>query len=204
LEVAVRYIAVAAMLLRRWPRKAGGRHELAMRVGGFLTRAGFSAEDIDRSVDAVATEADDEEVADRRRAAADSRAAFEGGKHAYGLPALQAALGEGVANAIAKIVGYGEHDRDVPVIKVKAGDLPAVATTSEKRKQCPNCTASGQSRSTSHRPPDFGPSCTPMFWSRPLKYCVTFSGVIVTSCQSRVLGPFEPCGIGTGFQPRLM
>jgi hypothetical protein len=132
LEAAVRYIAVAAMLLRRWPRKAGGRHELAMRVGGFLARAGFSAEDIDRIVDAVATEADDEEVADRRRAAADSRAAFEGGKHAYGLPALQAALGEGVANAIAKIVGYGEPDRDVPVIKVKAGDLPAVATTSEK------------------------------------------------------------------------
>ena len=132
LEAAVRDIAVASVLLRHWPKGPGGRHDLAMRVGGFLARAGFSAEDIDRIVDAVATEADDEEVADRRRAAADSCAAFEGGKRAYGLPALQAALGEGVANAIAKIVGYDEPDRDVPVIKVKAGDLTAVATTSEK------------------------------------------------------------------------
>jgi hypothetical protein len=132
LEAAVRNIAVASVLLRHWPKGPAGRHDLAMRVGSFLARAGLSAEDIDRIVDAVATEADDEEVADRRRAAADSCAAFEGGKCAYGLPALQAALGEGVANAIAKIVGYGESDRDVPVIKVKAGELTAVATTSEK------------------------------------------------------------------------
>ena len=132
LETAIRYIAVASMLLRYWPTKAGGRHNLAMRVGGFLARAGLSADDIDHIVDAVTTEAGDEEVADRRRAAADSCAAFEGGERAYGLPSLRAALGDGVANAIAKMVGYGESDRDVPVIKVKAGELTAVATTSEK------------------------------------------------------------------------
>ena len=120
------------MLLRYWPTKAGGRHNLAMRVGGFLARAGLSADDIDRIVDAVATETGDEEVADRRRAAVDSCAAFEGGERAYGLPSLQEALGEGVTNAIAKIVGYGESDRDVPVIKVKAGELTIVASTSEK------------------------------------------------------------------------
>jgi Bifunctional DNA primase/polymerase, N-terminal len=132
LEAAVRHIAVAAMLLRYWPRSAGSRHDLAMRVGGFLARADFSAEDIDRIVDAVATEADDEEVADRRRAAGDSCVAFEKGTRAYGLPALQEALGEGVANAIAKVVDYGEPDRDVPVIKVNAGELTVVATSGEK------------------------------------------------------------------------
>ena len=85
LKGAVRMIAVASLLSRHWPTVSGSRHDLAMRVGGSLARAGLTEEEIDEIIVAVTTEAGDEEVEDRRTAAADAASAFRtGDANAYG------------------------------------------------------------------------------------------------------------------------
>jgi AAA domain/Bifunctional DNA primase/polymerase, N-terminal len=105
----VRGIAFASLLLRHWPKGTGNRHELARRVGGFLARADYKEEDIGRLVEIVAHEAGDDEVKDRCKAASDAAAGLAKGEHVYGLPKLQESMGEKVANALAKIIGYNER-----------------------------------------------------------------------------------------------
>jgi Bifunctional DNA primase/polymerase, N-terminal len=123
----VRSLAVAALLLRHWPRQKGSRHELALRVGGFLARAGKSESDIARYVRIVAQEAGDEEAEDRSQAAAAAAPAYARGEPVYGLPALREYLDDKAANAIAKILQYGN-----PLIRVEAGGLGATATRGEE------------------------------------------------------------------------
>ncbi|MCX7310263.1 MAG: bifunctional DNA primase/polymerase [Alphaproteobacteria bacterium] len=126
---AVRGIAVASLLLRHWPDK-GSRHDFARVVGGFLARADVPPEAIERMVAVVATEAGDEEVKDRRRAASDAAAAYADGKNTYGLPELQEHLG-GDAEALAKILHY-DNGTTLPVIKVRAGELSKITSEAEK------------------------------------------------------------------------
>ena len=52
LKVAVTKIAVGTILIRHWP-PLGGRHEAALTLGGFLARAGWTADDVDHFVTTI-------------------------------------------------------------------------------------------------------------------------------------------------------
>lgn len=131
LKNAVRNVALGTILLRCWP-ESGSRHELSLRVGGFLARAGLDAEAIDRIIEAVATEAGDDEVQDRRVAAAAAHEACANGEKVYGFPALKEAIGDDPAKALAKIAEFSEEESDLPVIKYSPGDASIATTKAEK------------------------------------------------------------------------
>ncbi len=120
LKKAVIGIAVASLLVRHYPAE-GGRHQYAQCIGGFLARTGgTSAEEIARFVRIVAQAAGDSEVADRARAARDAADAYAEGDNAYGLTKLREMLGEPVADAIAKIIGYREGTGVAPAFSEEA------------------------------------------------------------------------------------
>jgi hypothetical protein len=96
------------MLVRHWP--SGGRHDTSLVVGGFLSRAGWSPEAIHHFVAATLRDVGTrEEVADWARSASSSAASLAAGEHVYGLTQLTEVFGAAVAKAIAKIVGYHDH-----------------------------------------------------------------------------------------------
>ena len=103
---AVRGIAVASLLLRHWHHD--GAHDMALRIGGFLARAGATQEDIGKIVTIVAHEAGGSAgaVKNHSRTAKDAADAYAEGKPTYGLPALRECLGEKGANALARILDY--------------------------------------------------------------------------------------------------
>src|SRR5262249_40153643 len=105
-------LGCAALLLRGWSSK-GSRHTAALIVGGFLARAGWDLDDIKYLMRAIATEAGDEEVADRIETAADSHENFHKDEIVAGLPKLRELIGEALANKIAKLLGYIDHDAEV-------------------------------------------------------------------------------------------
>jgi Family of unknown function (DUF5906)/Bifunctional DNA primase/polymerase, N-terminal len=111
LYAAITKVAVGAMVLRHWPDKKG-RHEAALRIAGLLARAGWEVETIVDFVETIAHEAQDEEVADRVKAAKDAVEEFARGGRTFGLPALIEWFTEPVANAIAKLLRYRESDHD--------------------------------------------------------------------------------------------
>ncbi len=131
LKAAVRSIAVSTILLRHWP-DSGSRHEAALRVGGFLARAGLDAEAIDRIVEAVATEAGDDEVQDRRTAAAAAHEAHSNAEKVYGFPALVDAIGQDAAEALSRMLEFSQEDGELPIIKYSPGDASVAATKAEK------------------------------------------------------------------------
>lgn len=63
LKNAARMVAMATILFKRW--QPGIRHELALSTTALLARHGWSVEDVQTLIRAVATEADDEELRDR-------------------------------------------------------------------------------------------------------------------------------------------
>jgi hypothetical protein len=125
LSRAVRGLAFASLLMRHWPIH-GGAHDVALRVGGFLARAGQPVEHIGQLVEIVAREAGDTVTSHHGRTAMDAAESFAEGKHVYGLPALRERFGEKVANALAKIMNYG-----AAAIRVNPGDLPRVVDQAE-------------------------------------------------------------------------
>lgn len=66
--VSVANLAVAALLVRHWPRE-GARHEVALAPADGLGLAGWVEDDVSQSLQAVATVADDEEARDRIKSA---------------------------------------------------------------------------------------------------------------------------------------
>jgi hypothetical protein len=131
LKSSIRNIAIASVLLRHWP-DSGSRHELSLRVGGFLARAGIDSETIDRIIEAVATEAGDDEVQDRRTAATAAHEAYSNGDRTYGFPALKEAIGAEPAEALARFAEFSEDGSDLPSIKFSPGEASAAATKAEK------------------------------------------------------------------------
>jgi Bifunctional DNA primase/polymerase, N-terminal len=102
-------IAIGTLLLRHWPMKTG-RHEGALRLGGFLARAGWQSDDIGNFVSTIADAAGDEEWKDRERAACDSYEAHERGEPVAGFPKLIEYFSEDVVKQIAHILNYRETD----------------------------------------------------------------------------------------------
>jgi hypothetical protein len=109
LDRACQKIAVGTLLMRHWPLQKG-RHEGALRIGGFLARAGWEREDIASFVGTIAQLVEDEEWKDRERAARDSYDAYEGGEPVAGLPKLRELFGDDVGKQIAKLLKYRDTD----------------------------------------------------------------------------------------------
>ena len=102
-------IAVGTLLMRHWPLQKG-RHEGALRLGGFLARAGWEGEDIASFVAYIAEAVHDEELEDRERAALDTYEAYQRGEFVAGLPKLREHFGDDVGKQIAKLLNYRDTD----------------------------------------------------------------------------------------------
>jgi hypothetical protein len=105
----VRALAAYALVLRHWPGE-GARHEAARILGGFLSRAGKTTDEIAAVTEAIARAAHDEEPRDRRDAAKAAAEAHDEGKNAYGFTAMCEMFGNKVADKIASWLDYGESD----------------------------------------------------------------------------------------------
>jgi Bifunctional DNA primase/polymerase, N-terminal len=133
-------MAVGTIIARHWP--AHGRHDGALRVGGFLARAGWEPDAIGNfmtAVQEVAGVSDPTHVEAGRRAAVYAAEGHRDGAEGYGFPALAELLGEAAAKQIAKIVGYRGREAPEPtpsdartVIKVTGGSLSANADDAER------------------------------------------------------------------------
>jgi Bifunctional DNA primase/polymerase, N-terminal len=138
LDLAAQKIAIGVLLIRHWPA-TGSRHDAALTVGGFLARLGWNADAIADLVEAVATEAGDDDVANRVGAARDSAARLADGGAVYGLPQMIELFDDAVARQIAKIVGYRGREAPEPtapdakpLIKVVSGSLSTNADEAEQ------------------------------------------------------------------------
>ncbi len=105
---AVRRLAAAVLLSRYWPAR-GARHDAAMAVAGALLRAGWSADEAEAFIAAVAEAADDEETRDRGRAVTSTAARLAGGGEATGLPRLRELIDARVVDALASWLGLRER-----------------------------------------------------------------------------------------------
>ena len=124
---AVTRIAVGVLLVRGWP--ADG-HGAALRVAGFLARAGWVADDIAHFVGVIAHAAGDEHHRDHVRTAGDTAKAHARGEKVYGFPALQEFFGEKQAKLIAQWLN-NEPEGTGPSIKCVAGEIPRMTTEAE-------------------------------------------------------------------------
>jgi hypothetical protein len=140
LRLAAVKIAVGTIIARHWPPH--GRHDGALRVGGFLARAGWEPDAIGNFmtvVQEVAGVSDPTHVEAGRRAALYAAEGQSDGGAGYGFPALAELLGEAAAKQIAKIVGYRGREAQEPtpsdarpLIKVAGGSLSANADDAER------------------------------------------------------------------------
>ena len=100
LTADVSMLASACLLARYWPGE-GSRHDAALTLGGFLSRAGYQPAQIRYFVEAITRAAGDPDHRDRKRAAEDAANAHRQGKHAYGLRTLKEVFDEPVARQVA-------------------------------------------------------------------------------------------------------
>lgn len=110
LKLAITKIALGVIIIRRWGNV--GRHEAALRLGGFLARAGWAQDDIAYFIETVARAAGDDEIADRRKAVLDASEAHARGDNTYGLPSIKEHFGDAVGTKIASMLGHREVDTD--------------------------------------------------------------------------------------------
>jgi Protein of unknown function (DUF3987)/Bifunctional DNA primase/polymerase, N-terminal len=107
LHKIVRQIAAYSLLVRYWPpADSHNRHSVALVVGGFLSRAGFSKERVSYIVEVIARAAGDEEWKDRRKAAEDAA----GAERKCGLTRMREVFGETIANKVAEWLEYRGGD----------------------------------------------------------------------------------------------
>jgi hypothetical protein len=121
--------ASAALLMRYWPPTGGGCHKAALVVGGFLARAGFTPDDVEWIVEAIADYAVPDRSEELKRTARDAATAFEKERKTYGLPKLREVFGERMADALAKWLDYnsqhGDEDEEATaeIDEINAADL---------------------------------------------------------------------------------
>ncbi len=111
LHTRVALVAATALLARYWPG-TGARHECAKIVGGFLSRAGKTVEEVRLLVEAAAKAAGDQEWRDRRKAAEDQATAHQAGKNTYGLPAMREMFGADIADKVAAWIDYHDSQQE--------------------------------------------------------------------------------------------
>ncbi len=118
LETAARELAAACLLRRRYP-ESGSRHDFALGLAGGLLRAGWSVPRVERYIEVIAEAAGDDEVEDRIRVVADTKAAIAAGEKATGWPSL------------AKLIdGSGEKEKYVNRVRqlLRADNTPRGST----------------------------------------------------------------------------
>jgi hypothetical protein len=87
-------VAAGCLIARSWPVE-GGRHDAALTVGGFLGRAGLSAQQVAVMIEAISRAAGDTEWRDRVRAAKDQFEHYQTTDKARGFPKLVKLVGDG-------------------------------------------------------------------------------------------------------------
>jgi hypothetical protein len=86
---AVRQVGAACLIARHlWPKEKGGRHGVALALGGALAHAGYPLEDAKRLVKAAAHAVEDDEPEDRLKAVETSYEKKEAGELCTGWPTL--------------------------------------------------------------------------------------------------------------------
>jgi Protein of unknown function (DUF3987)/Bifunctional DNA primase/polymerase, N-terminal len=113
LHTAAARVAAGALIARAWPGE-GSRDDAALALTGWLLRAGWTVEEVDRFVVAVAQAAGDEEARQRAKGKRTREALEKGDAHVYGKPTLADVLADGA--------NVGEHVK-------KWLALPAVRTS---------------------------------------------------------------------------
>ena len=118
LQKAVTRIAVAALLLRHWK----GTNDCALGVCSFLARAGWKDTEIAHVVFAVCQsrgrgQGDKAKLLSMAR---DSIARIEKDEEVRGLPWMQEVFGGGVAEKIAKLVGFFQQEGKTPIDEIGA------------------------------------------------------------------------------------
>jgi len=100
-------LAACALIARNYPR-AGGRHDAALVLGGFLARCGYSVIEVKLFSEAVAVTSS--QPGDKRRdiikTAGDAAQSFIDGRKAAGLPRMGEVFGEVVAKQCGEWLGY--------------------------------------------------------------------------------------------------
>jgi hypothetical protein len=94
LEKAAGKLAAACALTSAWPGEKSNRHHLSLAVAGGLLRGGWSVEEVEKFVEAVASAAGDEEVRDRVRNVQGTFEKIQHDEHVTGWPSLAELLGE--------------------------------------------------------------------------------------------------------------
>jgi len=98
LLLALNRMAAIALLALQWDKS--GRHDLALALTGALLHSGWSSDDASMFVETVAIAAQDEEFADRARAAEDTARDFAAGKPITGWPTLAKHVDEAVIERV--------------------------------------------------------------------------------------------------------
>lgn len=130
LQRACGRLAAAVVITRHWP--TGARHEAAMALAGTLHRCGMSDEQVLSFVDQICVMADDEEKADRLRAAKDTLKRANAKKKYTGATALIEIMGDGPVEAVRAFLTDAASNDDISLMNeefkfVMAGAKPAVA-----------------------------------------------------------------------------
>ena len=152
LKAACIKVAAGALLLRHWPAR-GALHEVAMRVGGFLARAGWSADDIEHFVLSICQQQPNiKDSVKHAKTARDSAELFAAGGKVYGLPKLREFFSEAVTAALVKIVGYDSNAPEpfTPPAQRSLGEVHAAFT----KWSATNTTSTRSTRAGQRLPPN--------------------------------------------------
>ena len=101
----VRLAAVASLFARYYPQE-GARHDAALALGGFLSRAGLAPSWVRCVVEGIARAARDAEFVNRRETAFDAATAFHAGKNAFGIPGLSKFFEQRIVSQAAEWLDY--------------------------------------------------------------------------------------------------
>lgn len=125
---AVKMLTVTALLSRHWPQD--GSHDVALRVGGFLARAGVATNDIEHMVKVITRETGNRNAKEHARTAGDAARGLAEDKNTYGYPKMCETFGEKVVDALARILGGDASN--LPLIKIAPGELSKNSDEAER------------------------------------------------------------------------
>jgi hypothetical protein len=120
LTQAATKIVIATVLYPHWLQERHTRHALALAITAFLTRREWKQEDVSNLVEAIAKEANDEELADRLRCVHDTFAAYAQRKPISGDDELGGLIGTELAVHIDKWVSSNRAKKKTK--KAKSGN----------------------------------------------------------------------------------
>jgi hypothetical protein len=101
---AATQIAIATAIHPYWSEASHSRHSLALALAAFLARREWKQEDVSKLIEAIATEANDEEVADRLRCVDDTFLAHAHGREISGDEELHQLIGTELTECIGSWV----------------------------------------------------------------------------------------------------